>query len=69
MLTSYAVNIVTEHSVILLPPAATMPIYTLLPVCLMTEWGGGAVVDLAVTYYQTDDDLPGAVPDTDILST
>ena len=40
MLTSYAVNIVTEHSVILLPPAATMPIH-LYPVASVFDDGVG----------------------------
>ena len=40
VLTSYAVNIVREHSVILLPPAATMPIH-LYPVASVFDGGVG----------------------------
>jgi len=40
VLTSYAVNIVREHSVILLPPAATMPIH-LYPVASVFDDGVG----------------------------
>ena len=42
VLTSYAVNIVREHSVILLPPAATMPIH-LYPVASVFDDGVGGM--------------------------